>query len=232
MNSIKSIVTEMPLIVALSLILAVILNGKFRGRIVARAVFFLPVIIATGVVMELLSGDEIRIPLFTMTSEADSEYGSMIDFASILNGLDLPEELNDLIANWMGNIFGLLWSVGIQTVLFIAGLQSIPSSMYEVSKVEAANKWQEFWFITVPMLGQVILLVMVFTLIEQLTAVDNPIMSQVYAVLRTQNVYDRSAAMVWIYFIIVAICMGLILLVYKKLCLDRWSNERGVKRAK
>ena len=143
--------TSLPIIMALSLILAVVLNQRFRGRLAARAIFFLPVIIASGVVINILKSGYIHAPLFNVTSGAEYEYGGLIDFNEILSNLQLPEQVTALFSKYLSNVFDLIWSCGIQLVLFLSGLQSIPAQLYEVSKIEGATKWEEFWYLTVPM---------------------------------------------------------------------------------
>lgn len=217
---ISSFLVELPIILALSLILAIILNQKFVGRIFARAIFFLPVIIATGVVMKWLTSEYITISLVASTG-GDSNYGSMIDFDAILKNLGLPEDINKLVSGYIGDIFNLLWSCGIQIVLFIAGLQTIPDQLYEVSRVEGASKWEEFWYITIPMLGPTILLVMVYTMIDLFTQ-NRGVMKSAFALMQNAT-YDKSSAMLWLYFLVVGGIMALILLIYNRLCLKRWS---------
>ena len=81
----------------------------------------------------------------------------------------------------------MIWNCGVQTVLFISGMQTIPPLLYEVSKVEGATKWEEFWFITFPMLSRVMVLVSVFTMVELMTAQSNSVMMQAYTFMRMQN---------------------------------------------
>lgn len=224
LNTLKDVVSsflvELPIILALSLILAIILNQKFAGRIIARAIFFLPVIIATGVVMKWLTSEYVTISLVASTG-GDSNYGSMIDFDAILGNLGLPDEINKLVSGYIGDIFNLLWSCGIQIVLFIAGLQTIPDQLYEVSRVEGASKWEEFWYITVPMLGPTILLVMVYTMIDLITQ-NRGVMKSAFELMQKAT-YDKSAAMLWFYFLIIGGIMALIMFIYNQLCLKRWS---------
>ncbi len=215
--------TSLPIIMALSLILAVVLNQKFRGRLVARAIFFLPVIIASGVVINILKSGYIHAPLFNVTSGAEYEYGGLIDFNEILSNLQLPQQVTALFSKYLSNVFDLIWSCGIQLVLFLSGLQSIPTQLYEVSKIEGATKWEEFWYLTVPMLKDVILLVMVYTMIELFTAIDNPVIAQAYSIMKNDQIYDSSSAMLWGYFLVVGAVMGLVLLIYNRCCLRRWE---------
>ena len=212
--------TQLPIILALSLILAIILNQKFVGRIIARAIFFMPVIIATGVIIEKMTSPQIGISLVASTG-GDTQYGSMIDFDSILKNLGLPEDINKLIAEYIGSVFNLLWSCGIQIVLFIAGLQTIPDQLYEVSRVEGASKWEEFWYITIPMLGPTILLVGVYTMIDLFTQ-DAGIMGMAFQLMGQAN-YDQSSAMLWLYMIVAGGMLAIILAIYNQLCLKKWS---------
>lgn len=219
-DSITGFAVQVPIIIALSLVLAIVLNQKFKGRIIARAIFFLPVIIATGVVMKWLTSEFVSISLVA-SSSAENNYGSMIDFDAILGNLGLPDEINTLISGYIGDIFNLLWSCGIQIVLFIAGLQTIPDQLYEVSRVEGASKWEEFWYITVPMLGPTILLVMVYTMIDLFTQ-HKGAMQVALDYMQDAN-YTLSSAAIWFFFLVAGLLMALVLFVYNQLCLKRWS---------
>lgn len=219
-NALSGFAVQLPIILALSLILAIILNQKFHGRMVARAIFFLPVIIATGVIISYLV--KAGMVLGDTSGDAAAAYSNMINFDQILGNLGLPEEINELISGYISSVFNLLWSCGVQIILFISGLQSIPDQLYEVAKVEGCSKWEEFWYITFPMLGQNILLVMVYTMIELITAKKN-VMASAYDLMSTQTVYDRSSAMLWMYFVIVGLFMAAILAVYNRFCLKKWS---------
>lgn len=222
-NGVSSMLTSLPIIVALSLVLAIILNQNFKGRLIFRAIFFLPLVIATPLIMDILSDNWLQIPLFSMNSGAEYEYGGIIDFNQLLSGLNLPSQINDLFTEYLGNVFGLIWSCGIQIILFLSGLQSIPEQLYEVSRVEGATKWEEFWYVTVPMLKDVILLVLVYTMISLFTALDNPVITQAYSVMQKQQDYDMSSAMLWGYFIIVGLLLGLVLWAYRHFCLKKWG---------
>ena len=219
-DALFSIAYSLPITLVLSLLLAIVLNQKFRGRLLARAVFFLPVIIASGVVMDLMRSDSIQVPLFTAVSEGGS---GLIDFQEILENLNMPESVNAIFTTFFGNVFNLIWNCGIQTVLFIAGLQAIPSTLYEVSRVEGATAWEEFWFITFPALGRVTLLVLIYTMIELFVSIDNPIMKQAYAVIQDQQIYDRSSAMLWAYFVVVGLLLSVVFWLYWRFRLKRWE---------
>ncbi len=224
-DAVGNMFTSLPIIISLSLVMALILNQKFRGRLAFRGIFFLPVIIASGVIMYVLQSEYLSVPLFNMTSGGKYEYGGMIDFNEILRELELPTQILKLFSQYLSNVFGLIWSCGVQIILFLSGLQSIPEQLYEVSKIEGATKWEEFWYLTIPMLKDVILLVLVYTMITLFTAVDNPVIAQAYSMMRDSQLYDQSSAMLWAYFVVVGIVMGIVLFAYNKFCLKKWGGE-------
>ena len=198
-EALLSFLYSLPVIILLSMVLALLLNQKFRGRLFFRSLYFLPVIISTGVVINLL---------FSTTSSDLSNIGvsesyssNMFDVEDIIEWLGLTGGIAEYISLIISKVFDLIWKCGIQTVLFIAGLQSVPASLYEASKVEGATKWEEFWFITFPMLSRVTLLVSVFTMVELITDTNVELVSNVYNSM-TAGVYDNPSTMMWMYFII------------------------------
>lgn len=219
-RSITNFVYSLPVIVLLSMVLALLLNQKFRGRLFFRALYFMPVIIATGVVIDLISG--MSGSDMTSSSVNESVSGGMFSVQDIVAVLSLPAEVAEFVQKIISDIFNLIWNSGIQTVLFLAGLQSIPSTLYEASKVEGATKWEEFWFITFPMLSNVTLLVVIYTMVELFISNNNVVVAHVYNLMRAA-VYDETSAMMWFYFLSIGIVMGLIVGVYKKFLQDRWS---------
>ena len=219
-ESVISFAYSLPLIMVVSLVLALILNQKFKGRVVFRAMFFLPVIIASGVVMSVI---------FSTTSDSNIALGvsetmtaNMFSVDDIMTSLDLPAKIAEYIQVAVSNIFDLIWSCGIQIILFIAGLQSIPTSIYEASKVEGATKWEEFWFITFPQISRITLLVGIFTMLELFTDNRNAMVKNAYTKM-SAGVYDSTSAMLWIYFAIVGLIMFVVVGAYTKLLLKKWE---------
>lgn len=220
-ESVVEMAYSLPIILVLSLILAMMLNQKFRGRIFFRALYFLPVIIATGYVMNMI---------FSTTDESLTEMGTsagmssgLIKVEDLTNAFNFSTEIAEFVSTAINNIFNLIWSCGIQIVLFLSGLQSIPASLYEASRVEGATKWEEFWFITFPMLSRITLLVGIFTMVELFTNERNPLIEQVYLKIRGAQ-YDMPSAMIWFYFIIVAAIMGLVIFLFTKFIVKRYES--------
>lgn len=211
---------SLPIILLLSLVLALLLNQRFIGRTFFRGLYFLPVIIASGTVITLL---------FTTTSSDLNGIGSseaytsnMFSVEDIVNYLQIDGKIAEYITSTISRIFDLVWSCGIQIVLFLAGLQSVPASLYEASKVEGATKWEEFWFITFPMLSRVTLLVAIFTMVELITNERTRLVSNVYSSMRS-GIYDTSSAMVWFYFLVSGAIMGLLVLLYNRLIMKHYE---------
>lgn len=213
-------VYSFPVIIILSLILALMLNQEFKGRILFRALYFLPVIIAAGPVLKtVLSAEQSGI---SNIAQDESIAMSMFNVSEIVDAVGLPQQLATYFVSIIDGITGLIWNCGIQTVLFIAGMQAIPMLLYEVSKVEGATKWEEFWLITFPMLGRVILLVSVFTMVELMVDPTNPLISLAYSFMKSQF-YGESSAMLWSYFVVIGLIMAALLAIFKKTCLDKWE---------
>ena len=221
-NSITSFAYSMPIIVILSLIFACVLNQRFKGRLFARALFFLPVIIASGVVMQLINSSGYGEPVTMTLGSTNSYMSDMIDFNEVLGKMGFSAQIISFFSIYISKIFTLIWSIGVQTILFISGLQTIPVQLYEVSKVEGATKWEEFWYITVPMLKNIIFLVIIYTMVELCLAKDNSVITQAYNLMQVQ-VYGRSSAMLWVYFAAAFAFSGVILLLYNRLCMKKWE---------
>ena len=219
-SGLQSIVVSLPLILVISLILALFLNNAFRGRLFFRSLYFLPVILASGLVLELFltaaSGNATEVAL------SESVSFGMIDFSEVLEGLQLPLSIEEYLSAAIGDLFMIVWQTGIQILLFIAGLQSIPDLLYEVAMVEGATKWEEFWFITLPMLLRTMLLVVIFTVVELITSKTNPVITQGYNQFNNLE-FGRGSAMLWLYFSIVGVFIAIFFLFYNKIFLRKWG---------
>lgn len=224
-TAVMDFVTSLPIIVMLSLVIAVVLNQNFRGRAIARAIYFIPAIVASGVVMGIFNADTASSALMESGGNSQSAFSSVIDFEEILAGFGLPDSIMGILATYSSRISSLIWSCGVQIILFISGLQSIPESLYEASKIEGASPWEEFWFITFPMLSNILLVVTFYTTIDIFTNADNPVMAQAYNLILNQQNYDQSSAMLWAYFAIVGVVAGLVFYLLNRLFIRRWRVD-------
>ncbi|MBQ9355569.1 MAG: sugar ABC transporter permease [Clostridia bacterium] len=221
MDSLTEFSYQIPIILILSFIIAVVLNSKFIGRSFFRSLYFIPVIIINSIVMRFLGNSS---SVEELSGAAQSAYLSgLIDFESLFLQMGIPSETTNLIFGYVNQIFDLVWQCGVQIVLLISGLQSIPEQLYEVSKVEGASKWEEFWYITVPMLGNSIVLVVIYTVVEFCVSTNNKVITQAYKALLDQQIYDISSAMLWLYFAVVGGITALLFVLFHRTCLKRWQ---------
>ncbi len=200
-----------PMILIFSLFIAVILNQKFRGRVIARAVFFLPVIIATGPVYKIISGDMNTtgnagggMQFSTMFST--DLMGELLQFLGIYG---LSDRMSDMISAIADNVFSIVWSSGIQILLFLGALQNIPPSAKEAAELEGATAWEYFWKITFPYVSPFILANFIFTVIDSFTSPTNKVMGRILA-MGSDWKFGEAAAMAWIYFGTILAAIGMI----------------------
>lgn len=198
-----------PLILIFSLFIAVVLNQKFRGRALARAVFFLPVIIATGPVYEIISGD-IKSTGNTGAAQFSTMFRTDLvgDLMRDLGFYGMSERMTSFITTVADNVFGIVWSSGIQILLFLAALQNIPPSAREAAQIEGATAWEYFWKITFPCVSPFILANLIFTVIDSFTNPMNKVMRRIMLFQTEEMNYGLSSAMTWLYFGIVLIAIG------------------------
>ena len=206
-NSFVILLKNVPIIVAVSLLVAVILNQKFIGRTFFRGVFFVPVIAATGMVMKILSGDYLASNM--MQGKTVSSMMTVGSISELLVNLQVPQQMSAWLIESANSIFDLLWKSGIQILLFIAALQTVPSSIYEASSMEGASGWDSFWKVTLPMISPMIMLNVVYTIVDSFTDTGNVLMIHITEFAQTlQTSYSSTMALV--YFLCVLIFMGFI----------------------
>jgi len=165
-DAIMNMVTNVPLIVIFSLFLAVLLNQKFIGRPLARAIFFLPVILASGVILNLESTS-----LIQAVNDQNAGAGAIKGLGAFeLENLMLDAGINESIVLYLTSAVGRIYSVvsqsGVQILIFLAGIQTISPQLYEASKMEGATGYEAFWKITFPMVSPLILVNVIYTIID------------------------------------------------------------------
>ena len=189
---------EILVIMFISMFLAILLNEKFPGRLLFRAIMFLPVIFAADQVLVIFNSLGGRDELKSTTSSFFVMSGEASGFVKEIIGSFGP--LSSIIEKFTGyasQLFNLLWKSGIQIILFIIGLQTIPAYLYEVAEMEGATKWETFWKITFPLLTPSILLCLIYTIIDYFNASDNAIVKMIAE--NRQINFDYACAMSWLY---------------------------------
>ncbi len=195
-SSLASVLIGTPLVVVFSLVIALLLNRRFRGRTVYRIVFFLPVVIMSGPVMSELMTE----------SSAMSINMDIMGLRSILMELDYGWAR--MLLTFLNSFVRILWFCGVQIIVFLAGLQKIDRNMYEAAAIDGATAWEAFWKITLPHLRPIILLNAIYTIIEMGTAADDATNGKIVGAIRDiARPYSYAAVLSWIY------AFGLLLLI-------------------
>lgn len=213
-GSLAQILYQVPVVVISSLLLALLINQKFRGRTFVRAVVFLPFIMATGVVMQMLKQDVFASSL-QMGQSPNNYMMQSAGLDEVLKGLSWSDSIVEALTDISSTIFDMLWLTGLQVILFLAGLQTISPSLYEAASIEGATAWEELWKITIPMLSPIILVNIIYTLIDTFTNADNAMM-QLISDNSKQLRFSTAAAMSWVYFLVIFIVLGAATLILKK----------------
>jgi len=206
-----------PLIIIFSIFIAVILNQKFRGRTLARAIFFLPVIIATGPVYDVITGN-MNTGGYAGGSEQFStmfETNLVDQLLTFLGIYNLPEKITSVITTLTDEIFNMVWFAGIQILLFLSALQNIPTSAKEAAQMEGATAWEYFWKITVPYISPMVIAALVYTVVDSFVDPTNVVMRQVLQKASDWQ-HGYSAAMGWAYFAIIGVVLAIVVVIVNK----------------
>ena len=198
---------HVPVILCFSLFLAVILNQRFHGRTVMRAIFFIPVICGSGVILQIMSGDAMSQSVISGARSSMLYQSSALE--QILLNTGLSDDLVKTLTGIVSDIFNLTWKSGLQILLFISGLNAIPPHLYEAAHVEGATSWESFWKITLPMVSPIVIVNLIYTVIDGFTDYQNSVMTYILDFGKRLE-FSYSAALSWIYFVLVGAIVGIV----------------------
>ena len=186
----------------LSFVIAVILNQEFKGRTLARAIFFLPVILSSGVLPGIENKNEFYNMMAGVAESVEGASGVNISASlqDLLSVSGVGNSVFDVVFQMIDAIYDIVMASGIQIIIFLTGLQAISPSLYEAADVEGCTAWESFWKITFPMVSPLLLVNCIYTIIDFFTKNDSPVMDRVYEVMYSMIQYGRASAMSWIYF--------------------------------
>lgn len=216
-ESIQQMVTNVPAIIIFSFFAANLLNQKFRGRSFARAMFFLPVIMTSGVIIAVERNDLLQnmLSVSAQGPAADSGIGNIAQFGFQFRGLlmqsGLPPILVTYVVGAIDRIYDIIVSSGVQILIFLAGLQTISPSLFEASNIEGATGWENFWKITFPMVSPLILVNTIYSVIDNFTHPANQVMTLIREVAVFRNDYGLSATFAWIYFAAIFLILAMVI---------------------
>jgi len=195
-------------IMVFSFFVALILNQDFHGRALVRAIFFLPVILSSGVILGLESNNSIIS--MVQADIADEMNGVSVTAAleSILRTAGVGTRAYEQVFELIDNIYDIALASGIQIIVFLSGLQTIPESMYEAASIEGCTSWESLWKVTFPMVSSIFLVNWVYTIVDFCMRTDNEVMEKI-----TDNLilldYGYASAMAWSYFVLTMVFLAI-----------------------
>jgi len=193
---------SVPIIVIFSLIIAMLLNQKFRFKGVFRTIFFLPVVITSGPVIREL------------TAQGATSVPGIANSAAIAGFLaQLPSFLRNPVEYLLTSFILILWFSGVQILIYLSSLQKIDKSIYEAAAIDGASGWETFWKITLPSLSTTTLIIAVYTIITLSHFSENKVIQYIY-----KNTYavgggiGYASAMSYAYFVVLILLLAIVFL--------------------
>ncbi len=214
MSGTRQLVIDIPAIVIFSLFIAVILNQKILGRAAFRAIFFIPVICATGLMGTIASttasfNESMSETIVTGQVESFSISAERIEL--MFERMAIGSELAQMVIGWVNTISSIIERSGVQMLIFLAALQSISPAIYESCSIDGATTWETFWKITLPMISPMILVNAIYTVIDSFTS--NQVMDFIDAAYNDDMV--QSAAIACMYFGVIILVVAVVFAILK-----------------
>lgn len=222
LSALKGIFLDSTVIILFSFFMSNVLNQKFIGRGLVRMVFFLPVVLAVGIVADMEAANEMYNAMGLVGEETvaggfdQMGAAAMFSIANILNSMGLPATLVNIVQTILNGMYDILNSSGVQILIFLSALQSINPSVFEAAKVEGATKWEEFWKITFPMLTPSLLVCTVYTIISTFTNPIYGVMDYIENKAFSRSMLGYASALSWLYFVIIIVVLGVVTKIISK----------------
>lgn len=222
-NTIKYAALEVPISIAIALVMAVLLNRKMKGRSIFRAIYFLPMVAAPAAVAMVWRW------LY------NSKFGL---FNHILNAFDLPS------VNWVSDpkiaiisvaVVGIWSVIGYNMVLFLAGLQEIPKDYYEAAEIDGASGIHQFFKITIPLISPTMFFVVITRVIAAFQIFD-----VIFMIVGTQNpALPKTQSLVFLFYryafvennkgygaaiVVLLLCMIMVITVFQMIGQKKWVH--------
>ena len=201
-------------ILVVSFIIAILLNQEFKGRALVRAIFFLPVILSSGVLVNLEANNNLMAGIQEAMSE-ETPFTVTDTMMEILRLTGLGGDLLDIIFELIAVVYDIVMASGIQIIVFLSGLQNVPASLYEAADVEGCTKWEAFWMITFPLVSPLLIVNIIYTIIDFFTKIGSDLNLLLDRKLLELK-YDHMSTMAWVYFAIALALIGVSALIVSK----------------
>ena len=212
----KDLVIQVPIIIVFSIIIAILLNQPIKCRALFRGIFFLPVIISSGPVIQEL----------TTLGAGGTNLMSSMGFATMIESV-LGPTIAEPITNLFSEIIMIFWFSGVQILIMLAGIQKMDKQVYEAAHVDGAGGWEIFWKITLPSLKSLIFVSTIYTIVLLSSFSNNEVIKQIKSNMFATDLtygYGFASAMAWLYMLVMAVLIAIVCL----LLLPR-DKKRGAR---
>jgi oligogalacturonide transport system permease protein len=191
---------SVPIVLIFSMMIALFLNLRFRFKGIFRTIFFLPVVITSGpVIQELTSQGATSVPGIANSA-------AVTDFLT-----QLPRYLRNPIEYLLTSFILILWFSGVQILIYLASLQKIDKSIYEAASIDGASAWESFWKITLPSLNTTTLVVAVYTIISLSHFSENKVIQYIYGqTYAVSGGIGYASAMSFLYFVVLILILAIV----------------------
>lgn len=203
-------------IMVFSFFVALILNQKFKGRALVRAIFFLPVILSSGAIIGVESSNSLLSGMQDMIKESGSDQSITGVIQKILMTSGMGNKLFETIFDVVDGIYDVAIASGIQIIIFLSGMQTISKNMYEAAEIEGCTSWECLWKITFPMISPLLLVNWVYTIVDFCMRTDNKVIDKINKTMTVMLDYGFASAMAWSYYGIVIVIIGVTSLIISK----------------
>lgn len=212
-----TMVINTPATLIFSFFIALLLNQNFKGRGAVRAIFFLPVILSSGVIVGIEYNNSLLNDMKDVISETsnDASVTGVLEDILITTGGGPMAKMFQYVFDIINKVYDIAIASGIQIIMFLSALQTISPSMFEAAKIEGCTAWESFWKITFPMVSSMILVNVIYTVIDFFLKTDNTVMTKISEEVTKMN-YGFSSAIAWVYFLCVIVILGIVSLIISK----------------
>lgn len=216
-ENLQKMLLDLPSTLIFSFFVALLLNQSFKGRGFVRAIFFMPVILSSGVIVGLEYNNELLASMKDVIAHSSnaSSITTVLQDMLVKEGSE-TEQFFGYVFDMIDHVYDIAIQSGIQIIIFLSGLQTISTSMFEAAKIEGCTAWECFWKITLPMVSSLILVNIIYTIIDFFCRSDNEVMDYISNMMINEMNYDLSSAMSWIYFVCCLVIIGIISLIISK----------------
>lgn len=215
LETIGQTLTSIPAILIFSFFAASLLNQSFRGRGLARVIFFLPVILSAGILVRM---GQSEVAMTGMNFRADAfSLESGMAIRQLLSQLRMPDGFIEYITSAVDRVPEIINASAIPILILLAGLQGIPSSLYEAADIEGATAWENFWNITFVLISPLFITTVVYVTVDSFTSEANPLVVLIGETFRGKADYGASVAMSMLYFAAVAVILAIVVGILSKI---------------